>query len=302
MKESGIIFDIKKSAIHDGPGIRTTIFLKGCALNCIFCHNPEAISPQPQLLFNQNKCVHCFACVQACPNKVHKNRDGKHILIRELCQACGRCVEECLYGALEIIGKDTNIEDIIKEIEKDRDYYDNSGGGVTLSGGDPLFQFEFALALLQTLKESNIHTCLDTNGCASKDKYENILPYVDLFLFDYKATCPEKHKEITGISNKIVLDSLDFLYKSKARIILRCPVIPGINDSKEHFRGIADLSKKYPELVGIEIMAYHALGKDKAEYTGREYKLKGLKTTDEQTKNKWINILKDMKCIKAAIG
>jgi glycyl-radical enzyme activating protein len=256
-REAGIVFDIHRFSLNDGPGIRTTIFLKGCPLRCDWCHNPESQSFKPQLSFNPEKCLNCFECVKACPNGVHQNLDGKHVINWESCTTSGECVKVCAYDALKIIGSENTITEIISEVLKDINYYRKSGGGLTISGGEPLAQPEFTLELLKAAKKVGIHTCVDTCGLASLDSYKEILPYTDLFLFDYKVTDNKKHKDLTGGGNRQILKNLEYLISNKAEVILRCPLIPTINDEEKHLEGIAEIIKKYPEISSIEIISYH---------------------------------------------
>ena len=286
---TGITFDIHRFSLNDGPGIRTTVFLKGCYLKCEWCHNPESKSFKSQLSFNPEKCLHCFECVKVCPNNAHKINDNKHFVEWDLCDLAGKCVEVCPSGALKIIGNNTEVEFIISEVLKDKKYYDKTGGGITISGGEPMAQFEFTKELLIMAKQKGIHTALDTCGYGEPEHYEEILPYVDLFLFDYKLTDEKLHKDYTGVTNKEILANLDFLYSSGASIILRCPLIPGINDNEEHLQGIKKIIRKYPELQAVEIMPYHNMGRDKANRVGMDFKLSEIKNADERDKQRWIN-------------
>ena len=286
---TGLTFDIHRFSLNDGPGIRTTIFLKGCYLKCEWCHNPESQSFKPQLSFNPEKCLHCFECVKVCPNSAHKIKDNKHFVEWALCDFAGKCVEVCPSGALKIIGANTDVDFIISEVMKDKKYYDKTGGGITISGGEPMAQFEFTKELLVEAKKQQIHTVLDTCGYGEKSHYKEILPYVDLFLFDYKLNDDDLHKKYTGTSNKQIMSNLEFLYKSGASIILRCPLIPGINDGADHLKGIKEIISKYSLLKSVEIMPYHTMGKDKAYRVGMEYKLSQINNADEHDKKRWLD-------------
>jgi len=296
MVTAGIIFDIQRCSLRDGPGIRTTVFLKGCPLRCVWCHNPEAISPQPELGFRADKCTQCQTCLQVCTHNVHSFSDGKHLLDRSACQTCGDCVASCLQNALQIIGRSMTAEEVLAEVERDRAYYDHSGGGVTLSGGEPMRQFNFSLGLLRLSRERGLHTCLETSGYAPQEQYHQLLPLVDLFLFDIKATDPAKHKALTGVPNARILSNLDFLLGAGSQVILRCPLVPGVNDDPGHLQGIAALAKRYPGLAGVELMAYHDMGRDKAAQVGREPALVGVRTADEEVKQSWLSALAGLGC------
>jgi pyruvate formate lyase activating enzyme len=285
----GIVFDIQKFSLHDGPGIRTTVFLKGCPLRCLWCHNPESQSFKVELAFKKDKCMMCGACEAVCPLGVHRVTEGLHTIDYSKCNISGKCIEACTYDALKLYGKVMTVEEIISDVIKDIKYYEKSGGGITISGGEPLGQPSFTREILKAAKEKSIHTCIETTGYASKEIIAKLLPYVDLFLFDYKATDAVKHEELTGVSNELILQNLQFIYEQGASIILRCPLISGVNDSQEHLQGIANMSKKYPLLKGIELLPYHDMGKGKYKELGREYTLGNIKNTSEEQKKKWIS-------------
>ena len=298
----GIIVDIQRFSIHDGPGIRTTIFLKGCPLYCIWCHNPEAISRKPQLSFNSEKCKNCFECIRVCPSSAHYQINGVHNVYYHKCNLAKYCVDSCPNNALKIIGRYIKTSEIINIILRDVDYYKNSGGGITISGGEPMLQYEFTKSILIEAKKNSIHTALDTSGYASTNKYIKIKEYVDLFLFDYKETDAIKHKQYTGVDNNLILKNLDTLYKLGAKIILRCPIIPSINDTYSHFEGICKLHKKYPNIISIHIMPYHNMGFDKAKQAGIENKFIKLDTVGKDLALSWVSQLKKMGCEKVCLG
>jgi len=299
--KSGIVFNIQKFSVNDGPGIRTTVFLKGCPLKCIWCHNPESQSIEKEMLFSKSKCVSCMLCLKKCPRGAHSVFNGEHIFDREKCVACGECTV-CPTGALELAGEERTSDEIICEVLKDKVFYDNSGGGMTLSGGEPMFQFEFTRELLIKARENSIHTSLETCGFAPREHYLELLPYVDLFLFDYKETSPEKHREYTGVTNELILDNLKLISDNGGKIILRCPIIPGCNDRDEHFDGIADIANRTRGVTEINVEPYHPLGAGKSEMLGREYQLSGLGFPDEALVEKWIEriSLKTEKPVKKA--
>ncbi len=259
----GSIFDIQRFSIHDGPGIRTTVFFKGCNLRCLWCHNPESQSAKPQLMYYADKCVGCGAC--AFCGKTHT----------AACTGCGECVKVCRHGAREISGHTASVSDVISAAERDKIYYETSGGGVTLSGGEPLLQPEFACALLASCKERGINTAVETAGCAPWEVFEKLLPYVGLWLFDLKGADEEKHKKNTGVSNRLILENAEKLKKSGADIRFRMPYIPGYNDGE--LPAVRALAGEYP----LELMAYHDIGAGKYAALGREYPCAGVAPPDK---------------------
>jgi glycyl-radical enzyme activating protein len=302
MRETAIVFDIQRASLHDGPGIRTTIFLKGCPLDCLWCHNPEAISTKRQLFFYFDKCTLCGDCERVCEDDVHHLIDGKHIIDYDKCTFCGKCVEACNSHALKIIGAEMSVDDVMLEIMADVDFYTNSGGGMTLSGGEPLIQSSFSIELLKRCRENGVNTCVETSGFIAAEQFKKVLPLVDIFLFDYKLTGSDQHIKYTGVPNERILENLDLAYKHGTPIILRCIIVPGINDTVVHFKGICDLNEKYPDLKGIEILPYHTMGNSKRTSIGIDETLTHLNTVPPETASQWIEKLKEMGCNKAKIG
>ncbi|MBQ4562455.1 MAG: glycyl-radical enzyme activating protein [Clostridia bacterium] len=280
----GTVFNIQRFSIHDGPGIRTNVFLKGCPLNCLWCHNPEGLSNKPQVKYSPLKCIGCGDCVKVCEPKGHQLRDGVHTLDFSKCIGCLECARICPAGAMESYGEAKSVEDIIAEVMRDAAYYKTSGGGLTLSGGEPLYQGEFAVEILKAAKEKGIHTAVETCGMVSEDVIRAAAEYVDLFLYDYKITGEEKHKEMTGASQKQILSNLSMLDSMGCEIILRCPIIPGINDDDNHYHGIADIANKYKNIKEINIMPYHTLGNSKREKLGMDikYETHSMKMTEAE--------------------
>ena len=271
---SAMIFDIERNSYVDGPGIRTTVFLKGCPLSCVWCHNPESQSFKKQMMFFKGKCIGCGKCREVCPNNLKS------------CDFCGKCELYCPADARKICGKEYTIDEVLKEIVKDKPFYENSGGGVTLSGGEPLAQYDFSLELLKKAKENGIHTAIETCGYAEKSKILEIAKYVDLFLFDCKETDQELHKEYTGFDNKIILENLKALSDAGSKIILRCPIIPGFNDRAEHFKGISETAENFIGIEHIEIEPFHPLGESKYSALGRE--AADIPVPSGKTVDKWI--------------
>ena len=266
---SGNIFNIQRFSINDGQGIRTTVFFKGCPLNCRWCHNPESKKASPELLFSGDKCVYCRKCEEACENGVHIFGE-KHSLSREKCTACGKCEAVCPVKCLSVAGKSISSDEVIKEVLRDRIFFEESGGGITLSGGEPFLQYEFLIEILKKAKEKSLHTAVETCGFTDTEKMLRAAEYIDVFLFDYKLTDSALHKEYTGVGNEKILNNLKALSNNGSKIILRCPIIPAVNDTDEHFKGIARTAEENTGVTGIEIAPYHELGLSKLSRMGKE--------------------------------
>jgi len=259
-KQQGLVFDIKRFAVHDGPGIRTTVFLKGCNMTCWWCHNPESKADQPELFFFSTKCRSCGKCVAVCPVKAHRIDAGGHVIDHTQCRVCGACTTVCPVEALKIIGRLRTARDVLDEVLEDRHYYATSGGGMTVSGGEPMRQVDFVFALFSLAKDQGISTALDTNGNNGRAGYEKILPVTDFFLFDLKQMDEEKHFQQTGSHLKNVLGNLRWLSDHAAKIIIRCPIIPTLNaEDNSHWEKVAAAVKDIDGVVGIEYLPYHRL-------------------------------------------
>lgn len=263
----GLIFNIQRFSIHDGPGIRTNVFFKGCPLRCAWCHNPEGLSPNPELSFTAEKCLGCRSCERACSRGVHRFTKGAHRLAWERCAACGACAGVCPAGALEILGKRWTVEQTVQAVARDRLFY-LDGGGATLTGGEPLLQGEFAIALARALQQQGIGVCLETSGCAPAETVARIAPYIDYFLFDVKETDPERHRRFTGAEMAPIQENLRMLDRLGARLILRCPIIPGVNQRPAHFAALAQLAKRLSHVEQIHLEPYHPMGMEKARRMG----------------------------------
>lgn len=280
----GIVFDIKRFSIHDGPGIRTTIFLKGCPLDCLWCHNPEGIASILEILYRENLCIRCNTCMDTClQGAITPSEDGRPITSPDRCILCGDCVEACPTGAREITGREVTVAGMLAEIEKDIIFYDESGGGVTFSGGEPLRQPDFLFALLKACKEREIHTAVDTSGFASPQILDRIREYTDLFLYDLKLMDDEKHRRFTGVSNALILENLRRLSSRGSSIIVRVPIIPGINDDDENVTKIGEFVAALPRLPQVDILPYHATGTEKYRRLGKEYALSDTQSPSIET-------------------
>ncbi len=284
---TGCVFNIQRFSINDGPGIRTTVFLKGCPLRCLWCHNPESARAVPELLYDEERCVSCGRCITRCEHGGHEILDFKHHFKRDVCIGCGACIQPSC-PALELAGKKMTTEEVIEEVMKDEAFYKTSNGGMTISGGEPMAQFEFTLELLKLAKENRLHTCIETCGYCDFEKLERAAEYVDIFLYDYKETDNALHQKFTGVSNKRIHDNLRKLDKMGAKTVLRCPIIPTLNDREDHFAGIAAMANELTHVMGVDVEPYHPLGSSKCTKLGREYELAELKFPESETVKSWI--------------
>lgn len=273
-----IIEGYKRFEIHDGPGVRTTVFLKGCPLRCKWCHNPECLELTPELGFSRNLCISCGECTKACPMGCHTLKDGIHEFNRSRCVSCGLCSEGCLGSALRIHGQKENVEQVVKNLLEDKVFYGNKGG-VTISGGEPLMQSEFTTALLKTLKQERIHTALDTCLYSSRKTLNEVLPFTDLFLVDIKAIDEAVHIRATGVSNQLILDNIRFLDSVDAQMEVRIPFVPGYND--DQMEKIAQFTSTLKHVSGVRLLPYHNIANSKYAELDRAFELIRLPQKEE---------------------
>ena len=291
MNTKGIILEPKRFAVHDGPGIRTAFYLKGCPLHCIWCHNPESISHSPQLGFYEHKCRNCGECVSVCPANAHVMDGNIHKFFTEKCTTCGQCEGACPANALKLYGKTVTVRELIDIALEDLSFYKHSGGGVTLSGGEPLFQKNFTLSALKNLKKSGIHTALDTCAFVSRETMEQTLPYTDMYLVDFKHCDPLIHKKLTGQTNEQTKENLQFLSENGARIEIRIPFVPGCNDSSENMEATGKFLSPL-KIETVKLLPYHSLACSKYAAIQAENTLPEVGSPDETAIQQAVSVLK----------
>ena len=291
MSKTANLFNIQHFSVNDGPGIRTVVFFKGCPLNCVWCHNPESKSTDQELSFSNEQCVSCKKCSEVCPYGVHAFENNTHYIDRKKCTMCGKCVDKCVFSALDIIGKTYSLDEIIAEIEKD-DVFFGDDGGVTFSGGEPFMQFDALYELLKICKKKGYSTCIETSGFTATENIIRAAKYTDYFLYDCKETNALNHKKYVGADNKLISDNLLALCSVNANVILRCPIIPDINDRQEHFDNIAKIANEYSCIKSIEFMPYHPLGIFKSEQLGKVSRFLDNHFVDSKTAKRYAEYIK----------
>jgi pyruvate formate lyase activating enzyme len=280
---TGRVFDIKRYSIHDGPGIRTTVFLKGCPLGCLWCHNPESVAAGPELMHWPGRCVRCHACVAACPKgAIAKDAAGAIMIDRHKCDVCGQCAEACLYDAMQVVGREMSVGEVMDEVEKDRVFYEQSGGGVTLSGGDPAVQAAFAEALLDACRERGLRTAVDTAGLTRNGALDRLAAKTDLILFDLKLMDDARHGEFTGVSNAPILNNLERLAAAGSEIWVRIPLIRGVNDDDGNIRRTIDFLRSLRTIKRVGLLPYHSGGMEKARRINKESDFRRFETPSEE--------------------
>ncbi len=283
----GTILNIQRFCTDDGPGIRTTVFLKGCPLGCIWCHNPESQSARPEILYNAETCLACRRCESFCPQKCHTFRGATHVFDRSLCVGCGACVPACPGKSLELRGQTVSVEEVLEEVERDRIFYEESGGGVTLSGGEPLFQPEFSSLLLEQCKKAGIHTAMETCGFAEEEVFLSVLGSCDFVLFDLKETDPDLHLRYTGVPLEPILRNLSRMNGRHIPFVLRAPVIPTLNSRESHLKRLCAIRDSMSSCLGIQLMPYHRTGVYKYALLNRSYACGGIPEPSGQEWESW---------------
>lgn len=284
MDSTALLLEVKRFGVHDGPGVRTVFFLKGCPLKCQWCHNPESISAKPQLAYYEHKCIQCGECVLECPAHAHELIDGKHFFDRCECTACGACEKVCLGQSLKFFGRIVSVEEACKIALEDRDFFETDGG-ITISGGEPLLQAEFCAELFKILKKEGIHCAIDTCGSVNWKKFEIVLPYTDLFLYDLKHVDENLHIEYTGCSNKLILENLEKLAKYNVPIEIRIPIIPAFNMDTETINAIGETLSKLTNIIAIQLLPYHDFACSKYEAIGKTNIMPKVKLSSDKQMN-----------------
>lgn len=301
---TGLVFDLQKFATHDGEGIRTLVFLKGCPLQCLWCSNPESLMPQPEINFVANNCVGCGKCRTVCPQDAiqHGEADRPGLTVdRDRCTLCGQCAKFCYAGAINILGRYVTVPELMEMVERDRQFYDESGGGITFSGGEPLAQPQFLKAALKEAQRRGIHTAIETSSFARWEEYRPILENVDLVLTDIKHMDDKEHQRLTGVSNRLILENLQKISKLGIPMRLRLPLIPGLNDSEENLKATADFVQQLNNVQSLDILPYHRLGEMKWGQLGCQYPLEGLEPSTLEQVEERTRCLQD-RSFKISIG
>lgn len=268
VEKKAVIFDIQRGSYVDGPGIRTTVFMKGCNLSCAWCHNPESKSALAQRMWYENRCAHCGMCVEKCPEKaIGFSGSGMITHNRDSCRLCGNCVTRCPHDAIAICGREMSTDELLREIIKDQAFYETTGGGMTVSGGECMLHPDFVAELLEKCGKENIHTAVDTAGCVPWENFEKVIDYTSLFLYDIKCITPELHSEYVGSDNSLILKNYIHLLSAGCRVIVRVPMIPEFNANDSEFAKISDFLHRYPP-EKVELLPYHAMGESKFRALG----------------------------------
>ncbi|MHB0857030.1 MAG: glycyl-radical enzyme activating protein [Anaerolineae bacterium] len=276
LRMEGIVTNVQRFSIHDGPGIRTTVFLKGCNLRCFWCHNPETLRPRPELQLFLSRCIACGACFERCPQGAHLLEDGQRRFLRARCEGCGRCAETCYAEALVMAGEVKTVDQVVDEVLRDQPFYQTSGGGVTLSGGEPLLQRDFSYAILERCRQEGLHTAIETAAAFPWEHVASILPVTDLVMLDIKVMDSERHRECTGVPNERILANAEHLGRQQQSLIVRTPVIPGVNDNAAEIGAIAAFVARLPNLLYYELLPFHPMAAGKYDSLEMDYRARDL--------------------------
>ena len=295
IERKAFVFNVQKYNMYDGPGVRTIVFFKGCPLRCKWCSNPESVKPGYQILLKKDQCTNCGACAAACPEGIHSLNDGIHKVDRTInCTGCRKCTAVCPHGAIEIAGEQKNLSELLELVKEDLMFYEISGGGITLGGGECTMQAEAAKNLLMACKQEGINTAIETCGYTKTEKFLEIAEFVDLFLFDIKHMDPRRHNELTGVSNDLILHNLSELLKRRYNVTIRMPMLKGINDSQAEIHAVIEFLTPYKDqsnFKGIDLLPYHKLGVNKYNQLEQTYPIEGDPSLSGQDINrieKWI--------------
>jgi pyruvate formate lyase activating enzyme len=278
----GIVTNIQRFSIHDGPGIRTTVFLKGCNLHCFWCHNPETLRREAQLQIFPDRCIGCGECFERCPQGAHVVENGGRLFLRERCQACGTCVETCYAQALVLVGECKTVDEVVEEVLRDLPFYETSEGGVTLSGGEPLLQPDFSYAILERCRAEGLHTAIETAANFPWARVAAILPVTDLVMMDIKLMDAERHKACTGVPNARILENAVRLGREAPALIVRTPIVPGVNDNTEDVAAIAQFAGQLPNLLYYELLPFHPMASGKYDSLDMDYRARDLKSPPKE--------------------
>ncbi|MDR3322353.1 MAG: glycyl-radical enzyme activating protein [Synergistaceae bacterium] len=300
-RKLGVVFDIKRYTLHDGPGIRATVHLKGCPLSCWWCHNPESQNFKPQLLYRAERCIACDMCVGACPNGAVSAQSGRMFTDPSVCDGSGACADVCPSCAREICGVRMSVDEVMEPILKERIFFEQSGGGVTLSGGEPLGQPEFVMRLLSECKRLDIHTALDTSGFVNSKILLDTIPVTDLYLYDIKHMDPEEHKKYTGVDNDVILSNLSRLGEAGAAINARMPFVPGVNTDAGNLRATAVFLSSARGITGLNLLPYHSAAEDKHGRWGVGFRLSGIHAPTETSLRRAAELMENYG-VRTAIG
>lgn len=296
----GTIINIQKYSVHDGPGIRTTTFFKGCPLRCWWCHNPETHLKRHEIMFFEDRCTTCGRCVENCPSKAIEIKDSHIVTDNDKCTLCGRCTDVCLNEAKEFVGSNITASDLMKELLKDQMFYEQSNGGVTFSGGEPMLYADFLNEVLTRCKRVGLHTAIETSGYAPWEEFGKIIDKVDLFLYDLKIMDNEKHKKYIGADNKLILDNLTKICEENSNVIIRMPIIAGINDNCHHIEEVIKYISNL-NIIEVNLLPYHKMGMDKYKRVNKTYQLTGNEVPTNEKMNEFAEMFKKAG-IKVKIG